>query len=77
MQLDFMEVSQLAILPSLGSDDSSCEGMGKSLSIDMSPCPSVDECHLFGGGDRLGSGLREIVESRCPPTWGIGVRVMD
>ena len=72
-----MEVSQLAVFPFLGSNNSPCEGMGKSSSNDVSPCPSVDECHLFGGGDYLGSGLREIVESGHPPTWGIGVRVMD
>ena len=69
-------MNQLAVLPSLGSNNSSCEGTGKSLSIDVSPCPSIDECHLFGG-DHLGSGLREIVESGHPPTLGIGVRVMD
>ena len=77
MWLDFMEVSQLAVLSSLGSDNSSCESTGKSSSIDMSPCPSIDECHLFGGGDHSGSGLREIVESGHPPPLGIGVRVMD
>ena len=63
-------MSQLAVLPSLGSDVSSCEGMGKSLSIDGSPCPSIDECRPFGVGDHSGSGLREIVESGHPPTWG-------
>ena len=72
-----MEVSQLAVFPFLGSNDSSCEGMVKSSSIDMSPCPSIDECHLFGEGDCSGSGLREKVESGHPPAWGIGVRVMD
>ena len=63
---DFMEVSQLAVFPFLEFDNSSCKVMGKSLSIDMSPCTSIDECHLFGGGDHLDSGLREIVESGCP-----------
>ena len=59
-----MEVSQLAVFPSLELD----EVMGKSSSIDVSPCASVDECHLFGGGDHSGSSLREIVESGCPST---------
>ena len=49
-----MEVSQLAVFPFLEFDDSSCEVMGKSSSIDMSPCASIDECHLFGGGDHSG-----------------------
>ena len=63
-----MEVSQLAVFPFLEFDNFSCEVMGKSSSIDVSPCASVDECHLFGGGDHLGSGLREIVESGHPST---------
>ena len=64
---DFMQVSQSAVFPFLGFNDSSCEVMGKSPSIDMSPCASVDECHLFGGRDCLGSDLRGIMESGHPP----------
>ena len=59
-----MEVSQLAVFPFLEFD----EVVGKSSSIDVSPCASIDECCLFGGGDHLGSGLREIVESGRPST---------
>ena len=65
---DLMELSQLAVLPFLEFDDSSCEFVGKSLSIDMSSWASVDECHLFEGGDLSGSGLRDIVESGCSST---------
>ena len=60
---DSMQVSQSAVLPFLGFDDSSCEVMGKSLSIDVLPCASVDECCLFGGRDCSGSDLRGIMES--------------
>ena len=66
-QLDSMQVSQSAVLPFLGFDDSSCEVMGKSSSIDVLPCASIDECHLFGGRDCLGSDLRGIMESGRPP----------
>ena len=65
---DLMEVSQLAVLPFLEFDDSSCEFVGKSSSIDVSSWASVDECHLFGGGDLSGSSLRGIVESGCSST---------
>ena len=66
-QSDSMQVSQSAVLPFLGFDDSSCEVMGKSSSIDMLPCASIDECCLFGGRDCLGSDLRGIIESGHPP----------
>ena len=71
-----MDGSQLTVFPFLGLDDSSCEVMGKSSSIDVSPCASVEECLLFGGGDHSGSGLREIVESGHPSAWGLGTSIM-
>ena len=64
---DFMPVSQSVIFPFLGFDDSSYKVVGKSSSIDVSTCASVDKCRLFGGRDCLGSDLRGILESGCPP----------
>ena len=66
-QSDSMQVSQSAVLPFLGFDEYSCEVMGKSSSIDVLPCASIDECPLFGGRDCSGSDLRGIIESGCPP----------
>ena len=66
-RLDSMQVSQSAVLPFLGFDDSSCEVMGKSSSINVLTCASIDECCLFGGRDCSGSNLRGIMESGHPP----------
>ena len=38
--------------------------------MDVTPCVSVKECHLFGHGDHLGSGLGEVVAVGCPSAWG-------
>ena len=45
--------------------------------MDMSPCASVKECHLFGHGHHLGSGLGEVVAGGCPSAWGGLVNGMD
>ena len=45
--------------------------------MDVSPCASVEECHLFGCGDHLGSGLGEVVASGCPSAWGALANGMD
>ena len=45
--------------------------------MDVSPCASVEECCLFGHGDRFGSGLGEVVAGGCPSAWGALVNGMD
>ena len=64
------EENQLTVFPILELDGPSCEATGKSSSTDVSPCVSVEECHLFGSGDCLGSGLGEVIAGGCPSVWG-------
>ena len=45
--------------------------------MDVSPCASVEECHLFGHGDCLDSGLGEVVTGGGPSAWGALVDGMD
>ena len=45
--------------------------------MDVSPCASVEECHLFGCGDCLGSGLGEVIAGGCPSVWGALADRMD
>ena len=70
MQLGFREEDQSAVFPLLEFDGPSCEAMGELSSMNVSPCSSVKECHLFGCGDCLGSGLGGVVAGGCPSAWG-------
>ena len=51
--------------------------MAELWSMDRSPCASVKECHLFGCGDCLGSGLGEVVAGGHPSVWGALANGMD
>ena len=45
--------------------------------MDVSPCGSGEECHLFGCGDCLGSGLGEVVADGCSSAWGVLANGID
>ena len=45
--------------------------------MDVSPCASVEKCHLFGCGDHLGSGLGEVVAGSCPSAHSALANLMD
>ena len=45
--------------------------------MDMSPCGSGKECHLFGHGDCLGSGLGEAAADGCSSAWGVLANRID
>ena len=72
-----MEVSQLAVLPFWGPTIPPVRAQGNLHPLTCLPVLPLMNVTSLGEGDCLGSGLGEIVESSCPPTLGIGVRVMD
>ena len=76
-QLGFMEADQLEASLILELNGPSCEAVGEVSSIDVSSCGSGKECHLFGHGDCLGSGLGEAVVDGCPSTRDALVNGMD
>ena len=45
--------------------------------MDVSPCASVEECHLFGCGDHLDSGLGGVVAGGHPSAKGALANGMD
>ena len=45
--------------------------------MDVFPCGSGEECHLFGRGDCLGSGLGEAVADGCSSAWGVLANGID
>ena len=51
--------------------------MGKVSSMDVSPCESGDESHLFGHGDCLGSGLGGAVADGCSSASSVLVNGVD
>ena len=75
--LGFREEDQPVVFPLLEFDSPSCKAMGKLLSMDMSPCASGEECHLFDWGDHLDSGLGEVVTGGHPCGWGALANGMD
>ena len=45
--------------------------------MDVSPCGSGEESHLFGHGDCLDSALREAVADGCSSAWGVLANGID
>ena len=72
-----MEANQLAVSLLLELESPSCKAVGEVLSIDVSPCGSGMESHLFGCGDCLGSGLEEAVADGFSSVWGVLVNGID
>ena len=68
--LGFREEYQSAVFPLLELDGPSCKAMGELSSMDVSPCASGEECHLFDWGDHLGSSLGGVVVGGHPCVWG-------
>ena len=77
VQLGFRETSQLAVSLLLELDGPSCEAVGEVSSMDVSPCESGKESHLFGCGDCLGSGLGGAVADGCSSARGVLANGVD
>ena len=76
-QLGFREATQLGVSLLLELDSPSCEALEEVSSMDEYPHASGEECHLFGHGDCLGSGLGEAVTDGCSSAWGVLVNRID
>ena len=77
MQLGFRKVNQSAVSLLLELDGPSCNVVGVVSSMDMSPCGSGKESHLFGHGDCLGSGVGEAIAEGGSSAWGVLANGMD
>ena len=77
MQLGFKEVNQLAASLLLELNGPSCEAIGEVSFMDVSPCGSGEECHLFGHGDCMSSSMGEAVADGDSSTWGVLANGVD
>ena len=58
-------------------DGPTCEALEEVSSMDKFPHGFGEECHLFGCGDCLGSGLGEAVADSCSSAWGVLANRID